>query len=82
MNLGYFAMVEPYAEEFLGGLKVVFRVVENPKIARFEIEGLERIPRKRFCPFFRQKPGDVFNYVTMMKDLVMAQQYFNEEAGC
>ncbi|NLM37433.1 MAG: BamA/TamA family outer membrane protein, partial [Firmicutes bacterium] len=32
-------------------------------------------------PFFRQKPGDVFNYRTMLDDLVKAQQYFNEERG-
>ena len=57
MNLGYFAMVEPYAEEFLGGIKLVFRVVENPKIARYEIQGLERIPAEEILPFFRQKPG-------------------------
>lgn len=81
MNLGYFAMVEPYAEEFLGGIKLVFRVVENPKIARYEIQGLERIPAEEILPFFRQKPGDVFNYATMMSDLVMAQQFFNEERG-
>ena len=81
MNLGYFALVEPYAEEFLGGLKVVFRVVENPVIKGFAIEGLERIAPEEFLPFFSQQPGDVFNYVTMMNDLVMAQQYFNEELG-
>ncbi|HHW12534.1 MAG TPA: BamA/TamA family outer membrane protein [Firmicutes bacterium] len=81
MDLGYFAMVEPYAEEFLGGIKVVFRVVENPQITRYEIKGLERITPEEVLPFFRQKPGDVFNYVTMLNDLVMAQQYFNEERG-
>ncbi|NLC53112.1 MAG: BamA/TamA family outer membrane protein [Firmicutes bacterium] len=81
MDLGYFAMVEPYAEEFLGGIKLVFRVVENPKITRFEIQGLERIEPEEVLPFFRQQPGDVFNYATMMNDLVMAQQYFNEEKG-
>lgn len=81
MNLGYFALVEPYAEEFLGGLKVVFRVVENPVIKRFDIKGLERITTEEVLPFFLQKPGDVFNFVTMMNDLVMAQQYFNEHLG-
>ena len=81
MDLGYFALVEPYAEEFLGGLKVVFRVVENPVIKRFDIKGLERITTEEVLPFFLQKPGDVFNFVTMMNDLVMAQQYFNEHLG-
>lgn len=81
MNLGYFALVEPYAEEFLGGLKIIFRVVENPVIKEFRIDGLTRIAPEAFLPFFRQQPGDVFNYVTMMDDLVMAQQYFNEELG-
>jgi outer membrane protein insertion porin family len=81
MNLGYFALVEPYAEELLGGLKVVFRVVENPIITRFEVKGLERITAEEIHPFFLQQPGDVFNFVTMMNDLVMAQQYFNEELG-
>ncbi|NLM36596.1 MAG: hypothetical protein GX202_00530, partial [Firmicutes bacterium] len=57
LDLGYFAMVEPYAEEFLGGIKVVFRVVENPKITRYEIQGLERITPKEVLPFFRHKPG-------------------------
>jgi outer membrane protein insertion porin family len=81
MNLGCFSLVEPYAEEFLGGLKVVFRVVENPVIKDFVIEGLTRIAPEAFLPFFRQQPGDVFNYVTMMDDLATAQQYFNEELG-
>lgn len=81
MNLGYFALVEPYAEEFLGGLKIVFRVVENPVIKEFKIEGLTRISPEELLPFFTQKPGDVFNYMTMMHDLVAAQQYFNEERG-
>src|SRR5690606_12678864 len=41
----------------------------------------ERIEPEEVLPFFRQQPGDVFNYATMMNDLVMAQQYFNEEKG-
>ncbi|NLY91534.1 MAG: hypothetical protein GX081_08020, partial [Firmicutes bacterium] len=50
MNLGYFALVEPYAEEFLGGLKIIFRVVENPVIKEFRIDGLTRIAPEEFLP--------------------------------
>lgn len=81
MNLGYFTLVEPYAEEFLGGLKVVFKVVENPKVKEYKIEGLEQIEPEEVLPFLTQKPGEVFNYIKMMNDLVMAQQYFNEHKG-
>jgi len=81
MSLGYFSIVEPYAEEFLGGLKIVFRVVENPKIKEYKIEGLERIKPEEVLPFLTQKPGEVFNFVKLMNDLVMAQQYFNEHKG-
>jgi outer membrane protein insertion porin family len=80
-DLGYFTMVEPYAEEFLGGIKVVFKVVENPVIKGFKVEGLERIQPEEVLSFLTQKPGDVFNYIKMMNDLVMAQQYFNEKKG-
>lgn len=81
MNLGYFSMVEPHAEEFLGGVKVVFKVIENPTIKEFKVEGLERIKPEEVTPFLTQKPGEVFNFIKTMNDLVMAQQYFNEEKG-
>lgn len=81
MNLGYFSMIEPYVEEFLGGVKVVFKVVENPTIKGFKVEGLERIKPDEVISFLTQKPGEVFNYIKTMNDLVMAQQYFNEKKG-
>lgn len=80
-NLGYFSMVDVRGEPFLGGIKVVFRVYENPVIQDFKIVGLEVADPAEILSYFTQKKGEVFNYVRTMNDLERAVHDYQEKKG-
>jgi len=80
-DLGYFSMVDARGEPFLGGVKVIFRVYENPVIQGFKIVGLEVADPAEILPYLTQEKGEVFNYVRTMNDLEKAAQDYQEKKG-
>lgn len=69
-DLGYFSEVlPPEFRRVLGGVKVVFRVVEYPPLKEIKINGLTKMPAKEALPVFTTKPGQVINRNTIAKDL-------------
>lgn len=80
-NLGYFSMVDVRGEPFLGGVKVIFRVYENPVIQDFKIVGLEVADPEEILSYLTQEKGEVFNYVRTMNDLERAVHDYQEKKG-
>ena len=69
-ELGYFSEIQP--PEFrkaLGGVKVVFHVVENPTLKEIKITGLTRMPVEEAKTVFTTKPGEVIGRNVVAKDL-------------
>lgn len=80
-NLGYFSMVDADVTPFLGGIKIIINVYENPLIKEFRVTGLVKADPAEIIPYFTQKEGDVFNYVKLMNDLEKAAYDFQGKTG-
>ena len=69
-DLGYFSEVlPPEFRRTLGGIKVVFRVVEYPPLKQIELIGLSKMPLEEALAVFTTKPGQVINRYTVVNDL-------------
>lgn len=60
-DLGYFQDVKVNFQNFEGGLKVIFNVVENPKIQKINIEGLEVYDKDQIIEWLGVKKGNILN---------------------
>lgn len=80
-DLGYFSSVDAQGEPFLGGVKIIIRVHENPLFKDFKIEGLKRADPKDILPYFSQKKGEVINLVKIGSDLNEAVGKYRETKG-
>ncbi|MGE5530185.1 MAG: outer membrane protein assembly factor [Patescibacteria group bacterium] len=81
-DLGYFTEVlPPEFRKVLGGVKVVFRVVEFPLLKEIKITGLTRMPLSKALAVFASKPGLVINRLTLAKDLRELQKVAQEQYG-
>lgn len=81
-ELGYFSEVPP--PEFLkslGGVKVVFHVVENPLLKELRLEGLTRMPLDEALAIFTTKPGQVINRNVLAKDLRRLMEAARDDYG-
>lgn len=68
-NMGYFASVEAKGEPFLGGIKLIFHVTENPLLKELKIEGLKVVKPASLLPSFTQKKGEVINISQLISDV-------------
>ena len=80
-RLGYFLNVEAKGEPFLGGLKLVFHVTENPLFKGFEFRGLTVVDPKYLSSLFTQKQGETINLAKIQKDLSDIIPRCQEEKG-
>lgn len=81
MALGYFADVRVKTETLLGGIKVIFEVVENPEFKELQLYGLTKMNPEELRPLFTQKPGEIFNVTTFRNDLAKAIRHCKEQKG-
>lgn len=67
-KLGYFSAVSAREEDVPGGARVIFEVVENPKITRIEFTGNTIVTRQELLDAMRLKEGQVYNFNTFDQD--------------
>lgn len=80
-QLGYFSSVDAHAEPFIGGVKLVFEVHENPVFKKFKIIGLKKADPEEIIKHFSQKKGEIINYAQIREDLGTAISKYQEEEG-
>lgn len=80
-GLGYFADVQAKTEPILGGVKLIFVVVENPIFKELQISGTTKVKSEELLPYFTQKPGEVFNTVAFRDDLGKALKFCKDQKG-
>ena len=81
MAIGYFADVRVKTEDMLGGIKLIFEVIENPAFKELQITGLTKINPNELKPFFTAKPGEIFNATTFKDELGKAINFCKEKKG-
>lgn len=78
-NLGYFFNVQLASESHLGGLKLIFDVVENPTLTNIVIKGAKMVPESKLKELLTTKNGQMLNSLTLNKDLQAISEYYQKE---
>jgi outer membrane protein insertion porin family len=77
-RLGFFHEVTTYVEPAPGGVKVVFGVVEHPKVTRIDITGTTKVPEAKLREVMMTQVGAVFSEATLEKDIATIHKLYRE----
>lgn len=80
-DLGYFTDVRFATPAAPGGLRLVFRVLENPVVESVEFRGNEVVDGTKLRSVMDTETGQILNTRTIHSDIQAINQYYNEELG-
>lgn len=80
-DLGYFTDVRLDTRYAPGGVRIVFRVLENPVVQNIEITGNQLVPLDKLQSLMETKSGEILNTRTLQSDIQNINKYYNEELG-
>jgi outer membrane protein insertion porin family len=80
-NMGFFTDVKADTRSFLNGVKVVYRLLENPVLNKIEIKGNNLLSTQKILDLMETKPGKILNTNTLFSDVSEINRYYNEELG-
>jgi outer membrane protein insertion porin family len=80
-DLGYFTDVRLDYRMAPGGLRLVFRVLENPMVNEVKISGTNVVGTDKLVSLMETKPGKILNTRYLRSDIEAVNQYYNEELG-
>ncbi len=80
-DTGYFTDVKFDPEITEDGIKVIFRVIENPVVKKIDFKGNELISSEELSNLIKTVPGQVFNSNVFEKDLKSINDYYGQYLG-
>ena len=80
-DMGYFTDVKIDTRYFIGGVKLIFSVLENPTIKNIVFEGNSIVPSDKLISLMETKTGVILNTKTLFGDMGTINQYYDEELG-
>lgn len=80
-DLGYFTDVRLDYRMAPGGLRLVFRVLENPMVNTINVSGSSLVDSEKLASLMETKPGKILNTRFLRSDVESINQYYNEELG-
>ena len=80
-DLGYFTDVRFATPPAPGGIRLVFRVLENPVVQSVEFRGNEVADSTTLRAQMDTESGQILNTRTIHSDIQAINQYYNEELG-
>lgn len=78
-DLGYFFNVQLGSENDIGGVKLIFEVVENPTITGINIKGAKVVPESKLIDLMESKIGQMLNSETLAKDANAIGEYYQKQ---
>lgn len=78
-NLGYFFNVQVAFEAHQGGLKLIFDVVENPKLKEVTIQGAQRVSEAKLKELMKSQIGQMLNTKTLSADLKAIEEHYGKQ---
>lgn len=76
---GFFAQIEQKAQPHLGGVALVFTVVENERVAEVELVGVKRQDAKVLHDALRLKSGEHYNAFSIKQDLEFLRKSYQQK---
>lgn len=80
-DLGYFTDVRLDYRIAPGGVRLVFRVLENPVVQEIKVSGTQVVTADKVLSLIETKPGKILNTRFLRSDVEAINQYYNEELG-
>ncbi|NMB01107.1 MAG: BamA/TamA family outer membrane protein [Firmicutes bacterium] len=80
-DLGYFQDVQASVDPALGGVQVVFVVVENPIVQDVSFSGVTGVPFGDYAKKMRTQPGYILNVHDLWEDLYELREWLAMEHG-
>lgn len=80
-DLGYFTDVRFATPPAPGGIRLVFRVLENPVVESVEFKGNEVVDSETLRARMDTESGQILNTRTIHSDIQAINQYYNEDLG-
>ncbi len=80
-DLGYFTDVRFATPAAPGGLRLVFRVLENPVVTSVSFKGNEVVESEKLRSVMDTETDQILNTRTIHSDIQAINQYYNEELG-
>lgn len=80
-DLGYFTDVRFATPSAPGGIRLVFRVLENPVVNGIEFRGNQVVDSAKLLEQMDTKIGEVLNTRTIYADIQAINTYYNDEIG-
>lgn len=77
--LGYFEDVTVAYEEVENGTRVIYQVVENPVLAKINIEGAGAVSSSEISSLMKLKVGGLLNYKTLRDDLAAINDNYRKQ---
>lgn len=77
-ELGYFFNVQVLFEPHMGGVKLIFDIVENPKLKDVTIKGTKVISEEKIKELMNSKIGQMLNTKTLREDITTIEKFYNE----
>jgi outer membrane protein insertion porin family len=78
---GYFTDVKVDTPYYAGGVRIVFRVQENPKVTKIVITGNKLVSIEKLRSLIQTKEGKILNLKTLSADMNEVNYYYNETLG-
>lgn len=76
--MGYFEDVFTSFESYAKGTRIIFNVVENPKLVAISFEGNSVYGAKELTPFMKTKVGEILNFKTLQEDIQNINDYYHK----
>lgn len=80
-DLGYFTDVRFSTPAAPGGIRLVFRVLENPVVNGIEFKGNAVVDSSKLLEQMGTKVGEVLNTRTIYSDIQKINSYYNDDLG-
>ena len=80
-DTGYFTDVKFDPEITEDGIKVIFRVIENPVVKKIDFKGNELVSSGELSNLIKTGEGQIFNSNVFEKDLKNINDYYSQDLG-
>lgn len=77
-DLGYFFNVQIFFEPHMGGVKLIFDLVENPKLKELSIKGTRVYSEEKIKEMMKTKTGQMLNSKSLREDITTIEKFYNE----
>lgn len=81
LDMGYFSDVNYSQVGFADGVKVIFKVLENPVVNKINISGNKIVTTDKILSLMETKVGKILNNKTLSSDLSVIRNYYDEDLG-